>query len=121
MPPSSNQKPAENQKMASFVQLRVKSAYSLLEGAVRPDELAELARESAMPAVAVTDVNNLFGVFEIVEKITQKEKEHRSGQKIPLPPVQPMVGALLSVELGPASAAPGSISLLSPRTLLEQN
>ena len=36
--------------MAAFVHLRVKSAYSLLEGAVRPAELAELAREHQMPA-----------------------------------------------------------------------
>ena len=34
-------------KAAAFVHLRVKSAYSLLEGAVRPKELAELARENA--------------------------------------------------------------------------
>ncbi len=72
---------------AAFVHLRVKSAYSLLEGAIRPSELAELARANAMPAVAVTDVNNLFGVFEISEALA------KAG-------VQPIVGALLSVELG---------------------
>src|ERR1700722_20682883 len=99
---------ADNRKMASFVPLRVKSAYSLLEGAIRPGELAELARESAMPAVAVTDTNNLFGVYEIAEKLMARQKESRSGQKIPLSPVQPIVGALLSVELGPAASAPGS-------------
>ena len=48
--------------MASFVHLRVKSAYSLLEGAVRPKELADLARESGTPAAAVTDTNKLFAV-----------------------------------------------------------
>ena len=74
--------------MASFVHLRVKSAYSLLEGAVRPKELAELARESGMPAVAVTDVNNLFGVYEITDTLA------KAG-------VQPIVGCLLSVELEP--------------------
>jgi hypothetical protein len=40
---------------AKFVHLRVKSPYSLLEGAVRPKELAGLARQYRMPAVAVTD------------------------------------------------------------------
>src|ERR1700759_1279287 len=98
---------AENRKMASFVHLRVKSAYSLLEGAVRPDELAHLARDSAMPAVAVTDTNNLFGVYEIAEKLTARSKESRTGAKIPLAPVQPIVGALVSVELGAVSSAPG--------------
>jgi len=38
-----------------------------LEGAVRPKELAKLATESGMPAVAVTDSNNLFGVYEIAD------------------------------------------------------
>src|ERR1700759_1528866 len=81
-----NQNHSENRKMASFVHLRVKSAYSLLEGAVRPGELAELARANAMPAVAVTDVNNLFGIYELSDTLA------KAG-------VQPIVGCLVSVEL----------------------
>ncbi|HEY2068745.1 MAG TPA: DNA polymerase III subunit alpha [Rhizomicrobium sp.] len=77
---------ATDRKPASFVHLRVKSAYSLLEGALRAKELAKLAREYAMPAVAVTDSNNLFGVFEISETLAKEG-------------VQPIVGALVSVEL----------------------
>ncbi|MGZ5988269.1 MAG: DNA polymerase III subunit alpha [Rhizomicrobium sp.] len=73
-------------KSAAFVHLRVKSAYSLLEGAIRPYELAQLARENAMPAVAVTDVNNLFGTYEVSDTLA------KSG-------IQPIVGCLLSVEL----------------------
>jgi DNA polymerase-3 subunit alpha len=80
---------------ASFIHLRVKSAYSLLEGAVRPDELASLARESGMPAAAVTDTNNLFGVYDISETLT------KAG-------IQPIVGALLSVEMAPPSHQGGS-------------
>ena len=57
--------------MAGFVHLRVKSAYSLLEGAVRPKELAKLARGMGMPAVAVTDTNNLFGVYEIADTLAK--------------------------------------------------
>src|SRR5471032_2445053 len=72
--------------MAAFVHLRVKSAYSLLEGAVRPSELADLARDAGTPAVAVTDTNNLFGVYEIADTMA------KAG-------VQPIVGALLSVEV----------------------
>ena len=75
---------------AAFVHLRVKSAYSLLEGAVRPKELADLAREGGGPAVAVTDTNNLFGVFEITETLI------KAG-------IQPIVGTLLSVEFAPRS------------------
>jgi DNA polymerase-3 subunit alpha len=79
---------------APFVHLRVKSAYSLLEGALRPKELAELARAGAMPAVAVTDVNNLFGVYEITDALA------KAG-------IQPIVGCLLSVESNGA-VPPGS-------------
>jgi DNA polymerase-3 subunit alpha len=74
--------------MAAFVHLRVKSAYSLLEGAVRPKDLPGLAREAGSPAVAVTDTNNLFGVFEISEALV------KAG-------IQPIIGTLLSVELSP--------------------
>jgi DNA polymerase-3 subunit alpha len=77
---------AAERKAANFVHLRVKSAYSLLEGALRPKELAKLARELGMPAVAVTDTNNLFGVFEISETLAKEG-------------VQPIVGCLLAVEL----------------------
>src|SRR5689334_21122578 len=77
---------AHPRKMASFVHLRVKSAYSLLEGAVRPKELAMLAAESGMPAVAVTDSNNLFGVYESADSVANAM-------------MQTIWAALLSVEL----------------------
>ncbi|HEY3636860.1 MAG TPA: DNA polymerase III subunit alpha [Rhizomicrobium sp.] len=85
---------AQERKPAGFVHLRVKSAYSLLEGAVRPKELADLAYAQAMAAVAVTDTNNLFGVYEISETLAKKG-------------VQPIIGCLLSVDLD-AAAAPSS-------------
>jgi DNA polymerase-3 subunit alpha len=94
-------------KAAAFIHLRVKSAYSLLEGAVRPYELADLAKSNGMPAVAVTDVNNLFGVYDISDTLA------KAG-------IQPIVGCLLSVELdegGPSNAVgsrrkPPAIALL---------
>ncbi len=49
---------------AGFVHLRVHSAYSLLEGAIKIDELIALCRGHAMPAVAVTDTGNMFGALE---------------------------------------------------------
>ncbi|MFI4976936.1 MAG: DNA polymerase III subunit alpha [Caulobacterales bacterium] len=48
----------------SFVHLRVRSAYSLLEGAIKSDALGRLAAEAGMPAVALTDRANLFGALE---------------------------------------------------------
>src|SRR5947209_8723964 len=49
---------------ADFVHLRVHSAYSLSEGAIKADKIAALAREAQMPAVAITDTGNLFGALE---------------------------------------------------------
>ncbi|MBL8711031.1 MAG: DNA polymerase III subunit alpha [Rhodospirillaceae bacterium] len=49
---------------ADFVHLRVHSAYSLSEGAIKNKQLVELCRRAAMPAVAVTDSGNLFGAME---------------------------------------------------------
>ena len=37
---------------ASFVHLRTHSAYSLSEGAIRPDKIAAMAKADAMPAAA---------------------------------------------------------------------
>src|SRR5580658_3974755 len=85
---------AQERKPATFVHLRVKSAYSLLGGAVLPKKLAELARGHAIPAVGVTDVNNLFGVYEISETLA------KAG-------VQPIVGCLLSVDLNETSPVSG--------------
>jgi DNA polymerase-3 subunit alpha len=47
-----------------FVHLRVRSAYSLLEGAIKADAIGPLAHGLGMPAVALTDRANLFGALE---------------------------------------------------------
>ena len=49
---------------AGFVHLHGHSEYSLLDGACRIGEMAELAAEQGMPALAITDHGNLFGVIE---------------------------------------------------------
>jgi DNA polymerase-3 subunit alpha len=47
-----------------FIHLRVHSAYSLAEGAIKLKDLAPLCKSLGMPAVAVTDSGNLFGALE---------------------------------------------------------
>ncbi len=49
---------------AGFVHLHGHSEYSLLDGGCRVGEMAELAAEQGMPALALTDHGNLFGVIE---------------------------------------------------------
>lgn len=50
--------------IADFIHLKVRSAYSLTEGANKVDTIVSLAKDQGMPAVAVTDRNNLFGALE---------------------------------------------------------
>ncbi|MDR3326260.1 MAG: DNA polymerase III subunit alpha [Rhodospirillaceae bacterium] len=49
---------------ANFIHLRVHTAYSLAEGAVKINELIKLCQDMNMPAVAMTDTGNLFGGLE---------------------------------------------------------
>ncbi|MBR0651887.1 DNA polymerase III subunit alpha [Roseomonas terrae] len=56
----------------SFIHLHVHSAYSLSEGAIRPDKLAALAAANGMPAVALTDSANMFGALEFAEYCAKK-------------------------------------------------
>jgi len=49
---------------SEFIHLRVHSAYSLSEGAVPVKKLAVLCKKQHMPAVAITDTNNMFGALE---------------------------------------------------------
>ena len=54
-----------------FVHLHVHSSYSLREGAMAVAKLARLALADAMPALAITDSNNLFGALEFSEKLAK--------------------------------------------------
>lgn len=67
-----------------FVHLRVRSAYSLLEGAIKADKIGALAKADHMPAVAIADRANLFGALEF-SVVTKGEG------------VQPIIGCALPV------------------------
>ncbi len=54
--------------MNPFVHLHVHTQYSLLDGAIRVDDLIETARSMNMPAAAMTDHGNMFGALEFYEK-----------------------------------------------------
>jgi DNA polymerase-3 subunit alpha len=53
---------------APFVHLHLHTQYSLLDGAIQHTPLFEQCRSLHMPAVAMTDHGNLFGVVEFYEK-----------------------------------------------------
>ena len=68
-----------NNKAANFVHLRLHSTYSLSEGAVKTEKLIELCEQYNMPAVAVTDTNNLFGTLELSTKLSEHGIQHIVG------------------------------------------
>src|SRR5688572_32681191 len=47
-----------------FVHLRLHSEYSVTDGIVRIDDAVERARADAMPALALTDAANMFGMVK---------------------------------------------------------
>jgi DNA polymerase III subunit alpha len=69
---------------ADFVHLRVHSAYSLSEGAIKADKIPALAREANMPAVAITDTANLFGALEFSQACAAKGIQPIIGCQIAL-------------------------------------
>ncbi len=53
---------------SDFVHLHVHTQYSLLDGACKINALLNLARNQRLPALAITDHGNLFGVIEFYEQ-----------------------------------------------------
>jgi len=49
---------------ADYVHLRLHSEYSVVDGTLRIDDAAAAARGGGMPALALTDLNNLFGAVK---------------------------------------------------------
>ncbi len=55
---------------ANFVHLHLHTEYSLLDGAIRIDDLVNRAKELKLPAVAITDHGNIFGAYDFFTKAT---------------------------------------------------
>lgn len=73
----------KNTKLSPFIHLRVHTAYSLLEGAIGIKNLPDLCHKHRMPAVGITDTNNLFGALEISMILADKG-------------IQPIIGCQLN-------------------------
>ena len=96
---------------APFVHLRVHTAYSLSEGAIRMPGLVAACREQSMPAVAITDRDNLFGAMEFCSYCVP------AG-------VQPIIGCQLTLAPQGEAERRGGAALRSRReslVLLVQN
>jgi len=101
-PSRSQSRPLAQPLAQPFVHLRVHSQYSLEDGLANPAALAAQARDAGMPALAITDWHNLFGLVKFIKAA------HANG-------VKPLVGC--DVRL----ASPASEAEFSSATLLVQN
>ncbi|PYD77058.1 DNA polymerase III subunit alpha [Novacetimonas pomaceti] len=70
---------------ADFIHLRVHSAYSLSQGAIRVPEIVSLAHEMRMPGVAITDTGNMFGALEFSQYCSKKGIQPIIGCQVALP------------------------------------
>ncbi|MGB6494510.1 MAG: PHP domain-containing protein, partial [Methylocella sp.] len=93
---------------AGFVHLHVHSSYSLREGAVPVARLVKLALADAMPALAITDSNNLFGALEFSEKLAKEG-------------VQPVIGLQITIAFRDGAARAGGEASDASIVLLAQN
>lgn len=55
---------------ANFVHLHVHTYYSLLDGAISIDKLAQVSKDHKLPAVAMTDHGNMFAAVEFYQKMS---------------------------------------------------
>ncbi|MBS0317602.1 MAG: DNA polymerase III subunit alpha, partial [Proteobacteria bacterium] len=84
-----------------FVHLRLHTEFSVIDGANRIDEVVAAAAADGQPALAITDLANLFGAIKFY-------KAARGAG------VKPIIGAEIQIEgLGPDGAAPPRMLLLA--------
>ena len=67
-----------------FIHLRSHSSYSLSESTLKITNLVNLAKKNNMPAIAITDNNNMFGVFEFSQECIKNNIQPIIGTSINL-------------------------------------
>lgn len=82
-----------------FIHLRLHTEYSLSDGLVQIDQLMDEAIKLGMPALAITDQSNLFGIVKFYQASMQ------SG-------IKPIIGADIWLENEKASKQPFRLTLL---------
>ena len=78
-----------------FSHLHVHTQYSLLDGAANINSLYKKAEKYNMPALAITDHGNMFGVFDFVNQAWKNTKvvgKDAAGKDILEPVIKPIVG-----------------------------
>jgi len=84
---------------ASFVHLRLHTEYSLVDSVVRVDGLIDAVAAAGMPAIAVTDQDNLFAMVKFYRAALARG-------------VQPIIGVDLHVREATDPQGPSGLTLL---------
>ena len=78
---------------STFAHLHLYSQFTVLESTVKFDELVQMAAQSGMPALAVTDKGNMMGVFNFWLAVTSyNDKQEDEAKKI-----KPIIGLEINV------------------------
>ena len=83
----------------AFIHLRLHSEYSIVDGLVRVDHAVDAARRDAMPALALTDLSNVFGLVKFYQAA-------RSGG------IKPVIGCDVFISNGAERDKPHRLLLL---------
>lgn len=72
---------------SDYIPLHLHTHYSLLDGAIRIEDLITSAIDYKMPAVAITDHGNLFGAIEFYKKVSRAGMKPIIGCEVYVAPV----------------------------------
>ena len=67
-----------------FNNIKIHTQYSICEGAIKIDDLAEYCKQNKIKSIGLTDTNNLCGALEFAEKISKVGTQPIIGTQINL-------------------------------------
>ncbi len=93
--------PSSKSSQSSFIHLRLHTAYSLSESTIHISQLPGICRKFGMPALAITDTNNLFGALEFSKTLATEG-------------IQPIIGCSLALDFDTDLSRDGGRSEFGP-------
>ncbi len=80
--------------------LRVRSCYSLLQGTSSPRKLCIRARNLGYKGLALTDRDNIYGLWEFIQHCKQQKLQPIIGAEVSAPAGYPLIACLVKNETG---------------------
>lgn len=83
-----------------FIHLHVHSAYSLAEGAIKVKDLVKTCKNNNIPAIAVTDTNNMYGAMEFASESEKNGVQAILGAQVVVGASEEQLVLLVQTEQG---------------------